>query len=71
MDRFELIFWNPVYSRRDERRIHNVFSDAWFGEWFPEYMIPEILAALGGESANFKDNMECDAAAAALKRRRL
>nr|WRJ69933.1 hypothetical protein TetV2_00488 [Oceanusvirus sp.] len=71
MDRFEVLFWNPEYTRKDERGIHKAFADAAFGEWFPDYMIPEILAALGGDTANCKDNPECDMNAAASKRRRL
>ena len=70
-DDFTLLFWNPNFGTKQERRIHTAFGACSFGEWYPDYMLDEVLDALGRES-NLADTIsEDDAKLAACTRKRL
>lgn len=66
---FELLYWSPALSRRDERAAHRMFPDR-FGEWIGadrEADVVEALTALDPRNAAG----DCDAAAALATRRLL
>ena len=66
---FELLYWSPTLSRRDERFVHCLFPDR-YGEWVGADNEVAVVEALKGlDPCNAAD--ECDAAAAMATRTRL
>lgn len=64
---FELIYWSPVLTRRDESHIHNSFPDR-YGEWIGKDKENDVIIALCSlDPFNMKDGCSLKAAKASRK----